>query len=176
MPHPKQKLKPRRVISARVWKVDIRCADSRYPLKVRNLITTLKSILNELESAHIPDSVEELSVVFVSNSRIKELNKRFRAKNKVTDVLSFSQIEGQMPGADLKSLGDIVIALECAKLQAPDFGNDFTEEILRLLIHGILHLFGYEHENVSAKQAKRMQELEDKLFLKYRKQACRFLA
>ena len=87
----------------------------------------------------------ELSILFVDNKRIKELNKNFRNKDSVTDVLSFPQNEGILNGLNINILGDVVISYPQAKKQAPDSDNSTYEEILVLIIHSILHLIGYDH-------------------------------
>lgn len=97
---------------------------------------------------------KELSIVIVGDKKIKQLNWQYRKKNKITDVLSF---EGE---ADF--LGEIVICLSKAKRQAKKFNLPLKIEMSRLLIHGILHLLGYDHEK-SLKEAKKMYALQDKL-------------
>jgi len=86
----------------------------------------------------------ELSIALVRQGRIRELNKRYRGKNRVTDVLSFSY-DGS---------GDIVICLGEVKKNARRFGTTFKKELAICLIHGILHLLGYDHE----KEAKEVEE------------------
>ena len=103
----------------------------------------------------------ELSILFVSDSEIQKLNRHYRGKNKPTDVLSFPLQEGdpQHLNRDIAALGDIVISVETAKRQASKFGKTFEEELQFLLIHGFLHILGYDHEK-SKKEEKRMQRQE----------------
>ena len=111
--------------------------------------------------------ISEISAVFTDDKEIKWFNKTYRGKNKATDVLSFSQLEGELDKATLSdSLGDIMISLDTAIKQAKE--NDLTteQEVLRLLIHGMLHLLGYEHVNVDENTVKEMQQWEDFLFSK----------
>lgn len=107
----------------------------------------------------------EVSIVVTDNKEIYQLNKQYRKKAKVTDVLSFPLgIK-----TDSLYLGDIVISLEKAETQAKEFAVTLKEEFLRLLVHGLLHLLGYEHEKVSKKVSNRMfkkQELLLKIFAK----------
>lgn len=107
---------------------------------------------------------QQLSVLFCKDPEIHKLNLSYRGKDKPTDVLSFSAQEGaEMPGTE-NVLGDLVISVDTAKLQAKEYGVSFENEILRLLIHGILHLAGYDHENVSKAEAQRMRRLEQKIY------------
>jgi len=101
----------------------------------------------------------EISLTFVENSTIQELNKTYRGLDELTDVLSFSQIEGEQfpstPGAQL--LGDIVIAYPIAEQQALEEGWSIEMEIVWLFIHSLLHLLGYTHSQHREK---------DEMFLK----------
>ena len=92
------------------------------------------------------------------------MNSNFRGKNKPTDVLSFPLREGIGGKVAGNALGDIVISLETTKRQAKELGATIKEELLRLLIHGLLHLLGYDHEGVSPAKARKMQEKEQTLF------------
>ena len=98
----------------------------------------------------------ELSIVFCNNEFIRELNHRFRGKNEPTDVLSFSQNEGERIAETLEGFvpaGDIVISLEMLEETKTEFKVDPEEELKRLLIHGILHLAGYDHSDNSPEQS-----------------------
>ena len=81
----------------------------------------------------------ELSVALVDDAHIQELNRTYRHLDEPTDVLSFPMNEEGL-------LGDVVINLERAEKQAADYGHSFQREVAFLLVHGILHLFGYDHE------------------------------
>ena len=100
-----------------------------------------------------------VAIVLVNDARIKGLNRAFRKQDRPTDVLAFSAREGPFGDLDSGVLGDVVISTETALRQAEELGHGMDEEILRLLIHGILHLLGYDHER-SPRQARRMQSLE----------------
>lgn len=93
----------------------------------------------------------EVSVSFVNNEQIKQLNDQYRSKNVETDVLSFPMGEnGQYnidPATGAKVLGDIVISVEKAVEQAANFGHSFQREIGYLTAHSMLHLLGYDHED-----------------------------
>ncbi|MBI3017140.1 MAG: rRNA maturation RNase YbeY [Deltaproteobacteria bacterium] len=103
----------------------------------------------------------ELSILFVSDLKIQKLNRFYRGKNKPTDVLSFPLQEGGLKHLNrhIAALGDIVISVDTAKRNAQKFGKTFEEELQFLLIHGFLHLLGYDHEK-SKKEEKRMQRQE----------------
>lgn len=102
----------------------------------------------------------ELSLALVENGEIAELNKKYRRKPKPTDVLSFAP-DGS-PAGRPRLLGDVVISVDKAAEQAQAGGWTLDQEIDRLLIHGILHLLGYDHER-SRKEAGVMRALERKI-------------
>ncbi|KWW21679.1 MULTISPECIES: rRNA maturation RNase YbeY [Bacillaceae] len=95
----------------------------------------------------------ELSVTFVDNERIREINKEYRHKDAATDVISFALEEmgedeveiigGEMP----RMLGDIIISIERTKEQAEEYGHSFDRELGFLALHGFLHLLGFDHMN-----------------------------
>jgi len=103
----------------------------------------------------------ELSLLITDDAEIAELNSTYRNKQKPTDVLSFSQQEGE--GAAEGILGDVVISLDTAERQAVEYEVSVAEELQRLLIHGVLHLCGYDHENVPEAVAEEMREKEREL-------------
>ena len=116
-----------------------------------------KKLLSVLEC-----SDAELSILLTTDKEIQQLNAQYRGKDAPTDVLSFPQLEDEPPDGSAL-LGDIVISMETANRQADEHGVSFQEEILRLLIHGLLHLLGYDHENVTPAEAERMQSKEAEL-------------
>ncbi len=101
----------------------------------------------------------ELSIYLTDDETIRLLNKNFRGKDKATDVLSFIYDE-QVGG--YKLLGEIVISIDTAKRQAKELGHSLEEEIKRLLVHGFVHLLGYDHE-LGEEEEKRFMELEKRL-------------
>ncbi|OGY48383.1 MAG: rRNA maturation RNase YbeY [Candidatus Buchananbacteria bacterium RIFCSPHIGHO2_02_FULL_39_17] len=104
----------------------------------------------------------EVSVAVVNDESIKKLNRIFRGKNKVTDVLSFAESEGQIKFfGDKNFLGEIIICYPQAVRQAKAFRHDVAQEIANLLIHGFLHLLGYDDQ--TEKQSKVMEELAEKI-------------
>ena len=109
----------------------------------------------------VGQSQAELSVALVNNREIQRLNAKYRQKDYPTDVLSFSASNG-LP-ISVRLLGDVVISVEKAQEQAKERGRTLNEETLTLLIHGILHLLGHDHER-SAKDARVMGRLEKKIY------------
>lgn len=124
-----------------------------------------KALETELEEDY------EVSISFVDNNEIKELNKQYRNKDAATDVLSFPMLEfedaeedstdeGEYMETDML-LGDIVISLEKAREQAVEYGHSFERELAFLLVHGVLHLIGMDHED--EEQEKEMLEKQDRI-------------
>ncbi|MDP3505416.1 MAG: rRNA maturation RNase YbeY [Myxococcales bacterium] len=101
----------------------------------------------------------ELSLSLVRDDEMKELNALWRRKNKTTDVLSFPG--GDMPGPGRRSLGDVVISVDTARLAAKDFDSSLEDELDLYLAHGLLHLLGHDHQSKPA--ARKMEALERKL-------------
>lgn len=103
-----------------------------------------------LEQEEKPEN-SEVSVSFVDDEEIAELNEEYRGKVGPTDVLSFEcdNLEDEMSGfgfeEDIYELGDIIIAVDVAERQTKEFGTSFEEEMTLLLVHGLLHLCGYDH-------------------------------
>ncbi len=116
----------------------------------------------------------ELSLTITNDSFIKKLNNAHRNKNHATDVLSFPfndfpdpisrrRIPSSMiPPGDFLPLGDVVISVDTAAHQAVTIGHTLEDEILRLMVHGILHLLGYDHER-SSKERALMEKEEDRI-------------
>jgi probable rRNA maturation factor len=100
----------------------------------------------------------ELSIAFVDDERMRELNRDWRGKDSTTDVLSFSQIEGEPFSSVSEMLGDVVISVPVLERQAADGGWTVDEELARLLLHGVLHLLGFDHENDEDARVMRFEE------------------
>lgn len=101
-----------------------------------------------------------VSIHLVGDCKIKSLNKKYRGKNQVTDVISFAVQEGKNFG-DKEDLGDIFISVPQVRRQAKELKIKFKEEFLRMLVHGVLHLLGLDHMN--NKDAKKMFNLQEKI-------------
>jgi len=129
-------------------------AGAKYPTAaLRRIAETLLRALKQ--------SRAELSIALVGDREMRPLNAKYRKKNQTTDVLSFF-VEDQ-PVSGGKILGDVVISVEQARCQAKERGKTLKSEMATLLIHGILHLLGYDHEK-SPRQARIMFAYERKLY------------
>ena len=106
----------------------------------------------------------ELSVVIVGDRAIRSLNRDYLGRDKPTNVISFAMQEGEFPGLNPQMLGDVIISADTAAREAEDGGVTFEERLYFLLLHGILHLAGYDHERNGAVEARRMAIKERKMF------------
>ena len=96
----------------------------------------------------INSTKQTVMVVFVSDAAIKKLNQQFRGKNYATDVLSFPTKAEDFETDNQSHLGEIVISVERAAAQAKENGLTFSNEVEQLILHGLLHLSGYDHEEI----------------------------
>lgn len=143
----------------------IECTTAPYPLQKIKLKRLADWLLSECGVAS-----HNVSIVLVDDLRIQELNSRYRQKNSPTNVLSFPFTDGideeVLSQISVTELGDIIISLETAAREATEFDQTFHHRLSWLLIHGLLHLLGYDHER-SEKDAESMfareQQLLDKL-------------
>ena len=114
-------------------------------------------------STSVPDAAGRVfSVAFVNDGRMKQLNELFRGKKTTTDVLSFPHEPDEFD-PDKDNLGDIVISAEQAAKQAAENGLSIEAEIKQLILHGVLHLCGYDHETDNGEMNALELELRDKL-------------
>lgn len=135
-------------------------------MKLRRIQSTAQQLLQ----AEGCSEDTEVSILLTDDAQISELNRDYRDVEGPTDVLSFSQTEGDdtpVPGIEDNLLGDVVISVETAKKQAEGQGKSLDEEIDMLLVHGILHLLGYDHAEpdeeriMFAKQEDILKGLQD---------------
>lgn len=101
----------------------------------------------------------ELSVALIGDDEMRQLNLDYRGIDKPTDVLAFSQTEGEFGDVAPDMLGDLVVSVDTASLQAEETGHAFEQELDLLIIHGVLHLLGYDHEK-GAGEEKKMRDME----------------
>ena len=116
---------------------------------------------SEKALAAIRTEADDATIAFVSNRQIKDLNRRFRGINKATDVLSFPA--GDEPTGTRTNLGDIAISLERATIQAKENQIKLDDEIAQLILHGLLHLCGYDHESDDGQMNRLELKLRKKL-------------
>ncbi len=109
------------------------------------------------------DAGAELSILLAGDKKMLQLNSSYRGKKKSTDVLSFEAGIPVKAKDAVKVLGDVAVNVPVAESRARRNGTGVYEEIYRLLIHGILHLYGYEHE-ASAYRARKMRKKEEEIF------------
>ena len=119
----------------------------------------IETVMNNLDCLN-----QEVSILLTADADIRELNQQFRSIDQATDVLSFPQnAEEDPPIPGELILGDIAVSLDTAQVQAKEHGLTFEEEIILLLIHGILHLLGYDHE-ISEQEEEKMRSKTRELF------------
>ena len=119
----------------------------------------IETVMNNLDCLN-----QEVSILLTADADIRKLNQQFRSIDQATDVLSFPQnAEEDPPIPGELILGDIAVSLDTAQVQAKEHGLTFEEEIILLLIHGILHLLGYDHE-ISEQEEEKMRSKTRELF------------
>ena len=146
--------------------------------KLKKSLESTLSVTEQLFAGRISSEIKvknqiELSLTLCGNKKMQTLNYQHRGKDKTTDVLSFPMFDsmrgkGQQSLMNLLetvNLGDIVISKEMAQKQGKEFSITFEQEIIHLFTHGLLHLLGFDHE-VSAKEERTMEELEQKIVQK----------
>ena len=128
-------------------------------MKSRQLKKVAVRILSALGC---PDETE-LSVSIVGDRSIRIINREYLAKDRPTNVISFSMQEGEFGGVNPHALGDVIISADTAAREAEEGGLEFFERLSFLLMHGILHLCGYDHERSGAAEAVKMEHKEQQL-------------
>jgi len=109
-----------------------------------------------------PDA--QLSILIVDDGVIQEINRDYLNKDRPTNVISFAMQEGEGGGVQPDLLGDVVISAETAARDADEAKTTFESELYFLLLHGILHLLGYDHERGTQAEAQRMEAREHEVF------------
>lgn len=148
-------------------------------MEIANLTTSTfpEAILKEIAKKILETEKQKdtsLSIALVGPGRMRKLNKKYRGKNRITDVLSFpsGKLDLAKPfSQDLKKaegLGEVVICPRVIRKNSQRLNLSFEQEVSRCLIHGILHLLGYEHEK-GEKGAEKMREKEEKYLLQFLK-------
>ena len=136
-------------------KIDI-TVDREYKKSVS--VLWLRSLARQILVAQCAEAGSEMGIYITGQEKMRELNRVYRGKDKTTDVLSFSfyvkeaagsaetDVEFPIPEEGALHLGELVISLPQAELQAAELGHPVKSELARLLIHGIMHLLGFDHE------------------------------
>jgi len=106
----------------------------------------------------------ELSISIVGDRSIRRINREYLAKDRPTNVISFSQQEGDCGGMATGMLGDVIISADTSAREAEEGGMQPFDRLCFLLLHGILHLCGYDHERSGEAEAARMEKKEAELF------------
>ena len=131
----------------------------RQRFKSQDLKKVAERILSALEC---PEETE-LSVSIVGDRSIRIINREYLSKDRPTNVISFSMQEGEFGGINPHSLGDVIISADTAAREAEEGAMAFFERLSFLLMHGILHLCGYDHERSGEAEAEKMQQKEQQL-------------
>ncbi|MBU5638797.1 rRNA maturation RNase YbeY [Geomonas sp. Red69] len=106
----------------------------------------------------------ELSVSIVGDRAIRVLNREYLGRDKATNVISFAMQEGEFGSINPGLLGDVVISVDTAAREAEEAGDTFLNRLYFLLLHGVLHITGYDHERSGEAEAARMEAKEREIF------------
>ncbi len=139
--------------------ISIRNRQKLLAVDVGRVRRSLKRLLQELGV-----SESEVSLLLVDDVQIREFNRDYLHRDRPTNVISFAMTEGAFGDVHPEILGDIILSVETAARDAIACGIDFMDEVEFLVIHGLLHLLGYNHENVDISDAKKMKKMERELF------------
>ena len=142
-----------------LMKIQIENNQTIIKIQRRKIRSTVLKLLNIMDCTN-----KELSISFVDDTTIKQLNNQYLQRDHSTNVLSFSLQEGEYGNINPNILGDIVISAETAQRDAITSDLSLSEEIDFLIIHGLLHLLGFNHENTTKAQTTKMQIKERELF------------
>ena len=142
--------------------MDIQIANrqKRHPLSLRKIRRRTRIILDALKS---PEA--EISILLVDDLQIAAMNRKFLGREGPTNVIAFPMQEGRFSGLSPDLLGDVVISVDTAYREARDAELALEERLTQLLVHGLLHLHGYDHEH-NAAEARRMAAKSRRLLAK----------
>jgi probable rRNA maturation factor len=143
--------------------ISIQNRQKRQQVDTGRLRRSLKRLLKELDYRE-----NEISLLLVNDDQIREINRTYLKRDRPTNVISFSMTEGSFGHIHPEILGDIIISTETAVRDARTGHLDFMDEMEFLLIHGLLHLIGYNHENTGAEETEKMKIRERELFFMLR--------
>lgn len=137
----------------------IRNQQKKQKIDFRRIRNSLKKILKSVDCAD-----KEVSILFTDDDGIREINKAYLNRDYPTNVMAFSMVEGDFKDVNPQIIGDIIISVETAYRHALNGDIDFLDELDFLMIHGLLHLLGYDHENTTTEKAAEMESLSNELF------------
>jgi probable rRNA maturation factor len=124
--------------------------DARWP--------DVTALAERCRAAVLTDDPRTVAVLFTSDSEIQSLNKEWRGKDKSTNVLSFPAAPMPVPPGEAAHLGDLVLAFETVSKEAQEQGKPFENHVAHLIVHGLLHLLGLDHENDTDAEAMEHRE------------------
>ncbi|MEN8686568.1 MAG: rRNA maturation RNase YbeY [Desulfuromonadales bacterium] len=140
-------------------KIAIENRQNKQKIRKRLLREVARKILSV---SGCPDG--QLSILIVDDAAIRVINRDYLGKDRPTNVISFAMQEGEGTGVQTDLLGDVVISAETAARDADEAQTSFESELYFLLLHGVLHLLGYDHERGTHAEAQRMEEREREVF------------
>jgi len=143
--------------------ISIQNRQKRQRVDIGRMRRHLKRLLNEFNLKEA-----EISILLVDDDQIRKINMTYLNRDRPTNVISFSMVEGSYGHIHPEILGDIIISTETAARDALAGQIDFMDEMEFLMIHGLLHLIGYNHENTSAAESEKMKIRERELFFMLR--------
>lgn len=112
----------------------------------------------------------ELSISIVGDRSIRSINREYLGKDRPTNVISFAMQEGEFGQMNPALLGDVVVSADTAAREAEEGGESFFSRLSFLLLHGILHITGYDHERSGEEEARRMEKREREIFARLKKE------
>jgi probable rRNA maturation factor len=127
-----------------------------------NLTRLRRSIIRMMKALHCLES--EISILLLDDLQIQGINRTYLHRDRPTNVISFSMTEGECAAINPYILGDIIISVETALRDAEMGSIDCMDELEFLLIHGLLHLLGYDHENTTPEKVLEMKTKEGEIF------------
>jgi len=145
------------------WEIEI--TNETNAILPQNIDKKIENVVIQILESEGIDSSGEVSVLFVDDATIKQMNAKFRNIDHATDVLSFPQYDGlkdNNEGHDYLYLGDIVISLDKVEEQAKAFEHSYERELLYLVVHSTFHLLGYDH--IEIEDQVEMRQKEKKIF------------
>lgn len=126
-----------------------------------HVLEAAAAFLKSEEKQPFPAMPPEVSLVFSDDAQVRAINAEWRGQDKPTNVLSFPAFPLAPGGKPGPMLGDIVIARETVEREAADLDKSFDDHLTHLMVHGFLHLFGYDHMN--SEEAERMESIETRI-------------